>query len=92
MAKNRKPLKRSILTGTVVFILPDRDYANRDRLIESVRTQVAEAAADPAPELWDRFSVAIGTAEYQPGIDVSVDDVLRRADLNMYDEKKLLKS
>ena len=75
-----------------VVILLDRDYADRDRLIESVRTQVAATAAGPAPELWDRFSVAIGTAEYEPGTDSSVEDVLIRADLNMYDEKKLLKS
>ena len=41
---------------------------------------------------WNHISAAIGIALYDPKIDLSVDDVLKRADQIMYERKKEMKA
>ena len=40
---------------------------------------------------WEQVSVALGMAEYDPQSDTSVDDVIRRADKMMYENKRTRK-
>ena len=44
-----------------------------------------------ANERWEQIRVAVGIAEYDPAIDRTVDDVIRRADRMMYENKRFRK-
>ena len=66
-------------------IVRDRDYANIDALVEQFNGKVMATEGEP----WEKISAAIGYAKYQR--DDTVEDVFRRADRNMYDQKKEMK-
>ena len=69
-----------------VVILKDQDYADRDNIVSSFMRQVEDnlkAGYGPV--------VAIGTADYQPGVDGSVETIFKRADDRMYKDKSRLK-
>ena len=40
---------------------------------------------------WEQIYMAMGMADYDPQTDRLLDDTLRRADKNMYENKRLLK-
>lgn len=69
-----------------VVILKNQDYVDRENIISSFRRQVEENIRNGSGPV-----VAIGTAEYQPGKDKSVEDIFQRADSRMYEEKARLK-
>ena len=73
-------------------ILLGQDYSNRHLLLSNVRDTFQTLMNDKTLEPWERGSVAIGIAEYQPETDQSVEDVLRRADQDMYNEKQKMKA
>ncbi len=69
-----------------VIVLKDQDYADRKTIMEALERQVEEnIRVDMGPV------VASGLAEYQPGIDHSVEEVFKRADERMYTNKTHLK-
>lgn len=43
-------------------------------------------------EPWEKISAAVGVAFYQPGVDKSADDVFKRADALMYENKIAMKA
>ena len=49
-------------------------------------------AEDPELPAWRKVSAAVGIAAYDPVRDESTDDVLKRADAAMYEEKKAMKA
>jgi GGDEF domain-containing protein len=49
-------------------------------------------AEDPELPAWRKVSAAVGIAAYDPVRDESADDVLKRADAAMYEEKKAMKA
>lgn len=72
-------------------ILMNQDYANREELIERFRQtccDIQNNAADP----WKKVDVAIGGATYDPEVDSSLQDVINRADMRMYDNKRAMKA
>lgn len=69
-----------------VAVIQERDYANVDALVREFSDAVK--ATDGAP--WEKIGAAIGYAKYEP--DDTVEDVFRRADHNMYEQKKAMKS
>lgn len=73
-----------------VVVLQGKDYEEREALISGLRQTVEEMAADASIPAWERCAVAIGIAEYNPEMDDSVDEVLRRADQDMQREKERL--
>lgn len=74
-----------------VVILQMEDYENRQALIREFERQMAETQGDDrAP--WDRVSVALGLAQYEPDRDDGPDSVLRRADETMYRKKTRMKA
>ena len=73
-----------------VVILQGQDYENRTQLADSLRAAFAESYAQTAQEPWLRFSAALGTADCTPD-DASVEQILKRADEAMYEEKKQFK-
>jgi len=72
-------------------ILTGRDYGDRAALVEELRRQIDATVRDETAQPWERCSVAVGTADFLPGTDAAVEDVLRRADQAMYREKEIQK-
>ncbi|MBO4453064.1 MAG: diguanylate cyclase [Clostridia bacterium] len=73
-----------------VAILQYDDYKRRDQLLKDFEKSSADMRKAAEGE-WERVSVAIGIAAYDPETDESVDDVLRRADKLMYEDKRIKK-
>ena len=71
-------------------VLMGEDYVNRNALVESFDEAQRATFARQSNE-WDRVSVAVGIAVYDPDTDRSIDDVARRADKIMYENKRLRK-
>ena len=72
-----------------IVILKNTDYENRKALFEATCDRFHETENDYSREPWERFSVAIGIAEYKPGD--TVDAVGKRADEAMYQNKLKMK-
>jgi diguanylate cyclase (GGDEF)-like protein len=70
-----------------VVILQNRDYRNRDSLLEIVRSEFREASMRNETEPWLQYSAAFGMAVYDTQNDTDVDSVFKRADDRMYNEK-----
>lgn len=75
-----------------VVILKDSDYGRRDRLVQILREDFEMTSAAEELEPWERASAAMGMAIYEPGKDTCVDDVFKRADVLMYENKKAMKA
>ncbi len=71
-------------------ILTNEDYNNREKLISQFREAEAEICRKQQNK-WDQVNVAMGLAVYDKEIDTSVIDVARRADQNMYENKRFRK-
>lgn len=68
-------------------ILQNQDFENREDLMrrfESERREICRTAGSP----WDEVHIALGIAVYDPENDHSVHDTVRRADRNMYENKR----
>ena len=69
-----------------VVILRNQDYADRMSLVTAFRKQIENNIRTGLGAV-----VALGMAEFQPGIDTGVEDVFKRADSRMYENKTHLK-
>ncbi len=67
-------------------VLKGQDYVERGNLIDSFRRQIEENI-----RIGNGALVASGMAEYQSDSDRSVDDVFKRADSRMYEDKVHIK-
>ena len=68
-------------------VLRNDDYRYRYELIAAFEKASAETGAS-SENLWEQVSVATGLAEFDPAQDHTVADTLRRADKEMYINKK----
>ena len=73
-----------------ISVLRYDDLRNREQLLK-LFDERARGINSQAENEWDKISLAIGIADYDPEIDSSIEDVARRADELMYKHKKLLK-
>ena len=72
-------------------ILQNEDYQNRDELID--RFEIVQAGNCSAVEnRWEKPRIAMGIAVYDPVSDGSAADTIRRADQNMYENKRVGKT
>ena len=71
-------------------ILQGEDLAKSESL-EKQFTKLTEESVNGSVDEWEKISVAIGIARYDPEIDPDFESVLRRADEIMYINKKLFK-
>ena len=70
-----------------VVVLTGEDYLIREELLENLRREsYANGRARSGPV------IACGLAVFEPAADARFSDVLKRADREMYENKKLLKS
>ena len=68
-------------------ILQNDDYQNREELFiqfRKSRAEICETAENP----WEQVNITLGLAVYDPHKDISVIDVARRADQEMYENKR----
>ena len=72
-------------------ILQNAEYKNRAELARRFEKKCKELTSSNIA-IWEQISVAMGMAEYDPVIDKTVDDVIRRADKRMYKNKRIQKS
>ena len=68
-------------------ILQNEAYQNRDELLQSFDSRAAIQSAE-AGEPWEKISISKGMAVFDPDADQSAEQVLRRADERMYEDKK----
>ena len=73
-----------------VAILQHNDYEKREALLREFDFRCAESRKNKRSR-WERLDTARGMAVYRPGNDVSVNDVVRRADSLMYENKRARK-
>ncbi len=67
--------------------LQNSDFNNREDLV-SLFTNRQSEINEAAENKWDEVHVAFGIAVYDPGLDVAVNDTVRRADKIMYENKR----
>lgn len=68
-------------------ILQNEDFDGRDELVElfvQKRNEISAAASNK----WEETHIALGIAVYDPMVDSSVSDTIRRADKIMYENKR----
>lgn len=70
-----------------VVILENEEYKNRNELMKSFQKNIEENNA-AAGHPWEKVSMAVGIAVYNPRADVSVENVYKRADKAMYKNKR----
>ena len=68
-------------------ILQNDSFRDRDELIREFKKAMAETNA-AAGNPWEQVNVSFGIAEYDSEQDGAVIDVVRRADKNMYENKR----
>ena len=68
-------------------ILQNADYENREVLVEQFKAGMVEISASAKHE-WEEAHIAMGIAVYDSQRDRSVNDVIRRADEGMYENKR----
>lgn len=74
-----------------VVLLRNTDYANSSKLIDVFNSKIEELRKDKELEPYERISAAIGYSTYDPELDNEVEDVFKKADLNMYIRKRDMK-
>ena len=72
-----------------LVLLENADYDRRDELVAEFNRRANESLKEPYA--WNRVSTAKGLAIYEPS-DTTPEDVLRRADHAMYQDKKAMKT
>ena len=70
-----------------VVLLEREDFDWREELLATFDAKAAETN-DAAEHPWERIDIAKGVATYRPGEDENAEQVLRRADTRMYENKR----
>ena len=74
-----------------IVALRNEDFVNHEKLIEEFKERILSIYNNKNLDTQERISAAIGYSEYSKGKDQSVDDVFKRADKEMYKNKKEMK-
>ena len=72
-------------------VLLNHDFENRETLVQTFNEACAKKS-EAATEIWEQVDIAFGMAVYDPNEDLMVDDVVRRADKLMYENKWQIKN
>ena len=75
-----------------VVLLENKDYTQKEELIDSFKSKMEELQSNKSLQPWERVSAAIGLAVFDDSKDDDVDSVLKRADRLMYQNKKDMKA
>ena len=72
-------------------MLDGGDYDNRDELMREIRSRM-NPYSDKMPLPLDYISIACGMAVFDPENDRTVQDIVKRADEEMYKDKAEIKA
>lgn len=72
-----------------VVLLQNRDYQNREKLLEDAKNEFNKTMFDKELDPWNRYSASLGMSIWLPGEEF--DTVFSHADHNMYAEKSRIK-
>ena len=75
-----------------VVVLENNDFAKVEELIVQFKDKLKEIGSDTSKLPYERISASIGYAVFDREADADADDVLRRADKEMYEDKKRMKT
>ena len=75
-----------------VVIVENEDYRNVNELTKTFKSTLAELAKDVSLEPWESISAAAGVALFDPQYDNNTENVCKRADKAMYENKKAMKA
>ncbi|SEF41795.1 diguanylate cyclase (GGDEF) domain-containing protein [Butyrivibrio sp. Su6] len=70
-----------------VVLLENRDFENRETLLQELKNAFKLFMEDDSREPWEKYSAAIGMAVFDKDKDSSMNDVFKRADKLMYEDK-----
>ncbi|MCR5001609.1 MAG: GGDEF domain-containing protein [Lachnospiraceae bacterium] len=71
-------------------LLMGDDFIMREELLRELRRKIKDLDAADIP-VYEKLSVASGVAVFEQGVDLSLNDVYKKADKEMYDNKLLMK-
>lgn len=74
-----------------IVILENDDYKERETLVQAITETFRQNAAKTELPLWENVVAAVGCAVFDPKQDRGIDDVLKRADEAMYEQKRAIK-
>ena len=74
------------------MILDGEKLARCEQDVAAIRAVIEKLRADTKLEPWEKVSAAVGVAFYEAGVDQSADEVFKRADKEMYDNKLAMKA
>ena len=75
-----------------VAVLRGEDHANRNLLIAKLKMAFKTTSQKEEKNPWERYSAAVGMGEHLPGNVETAEDVLKRADEEMYIHKSRVKT
>ena len=75
-----------------VVIAENDDYEKVETLVTELRQEIDAIYGKESLEPWERISAAIGWALYDPILDNSIESVFKKADEQMYENKKNMKA
>ena len=75
-----------------VVILKGHDLENIEDLIMDLRRDLKELQDNPNIDSWKKLAAAIGYSVYNPELDMSYDSLFKRAESEMYKNKKEMKA
>ena len=75
-----------------VAVLEGDNFARCEELVANIRAEIEKFRADDSLEAWEKVSAAVGVAHYQTGVDRTAEEVFKRADADMYQNKLAMKA
>ena len=75
-----------------VVILQGLDFEHVDELIEEFKLQIENRQDSLELDFWEQTSAAIGYSAFNPETDTTYEEVFKRADDEMYKNKKAMKA
>ncbi len=73
-------------------ILENNDYRNINLISRKFFESIMHRQESQVYEPWEKVSAALGYALYDKNVDATVEDVFKRADAKMYENKKQMKA
>ncbi len=73
----------------MILFKDNNDFKNRKELVQEALEAFQKTENDTSKQPWERYSAAIGLADYTPGDDM--DSIFKRADSAMYQMKTEMK-
>ena len=75
-----------------VVVLDGEALARCEEDVAALRSMIDKLRIDSTLQAWEKVSAAVGVAYYEAGVDTCADEVFKRADADMYQNKLAMKA